>query len=374
MKIVIVGAGIFGASVAYHAAREGADAVLVDREDEGRATQAGAGIVCPWGSKLDHPADYALLEGGGRYYPTLVAALAEVGETDLSYARVGALFAPDDRAELDRVELTIRRRAGNAPEVGHVERLAPVEARKMFPPLREDLEVLHVSGGARVNGRKVSAALARAAAAHGARRITGAAALIREGGRVAGVRVGAETFPADAVVVAAGAWASELLAPLGVAAGVQPQRGQIVHLRRPGTDTSRWPTIQPINSYYLLAFEDSRVVVGASREFGSGFDHRLTAAGVSGVLNAGLNTAPGLADWTIEEIRIGFRPLADDARPVIGRAPGVAGLFIANGLGPSGLTMGPYAGSLLAQAVLGRATEIDLAAFDPGRFRVAAGS
>ena len=367
MKIVVIGAGVLGASVAYHAAREGADVLLVDRADEGRATAAGAGIVCPWGSALDH-AEYALLEGGARYYPTLVAALAEAGETDLSYARVGALFVPDDPEELDRVERLVRQRAGNAPEAGQIDRLTPNEARALFPPLRQDLQGLHVSGGARVNGRKMAAAMARAAAVHGGRRMEGAATLLREGDRVTGARVDGETIAADVVVVAAGAWASELLGPLGIAAGVAPQRGQIVHLRRPGVDTSRWPTIQPVNSYYLLAFDDSRVVVGASREFDSGFDYRLTAAGVAGVLNAGLHTAPGLADWTIEEIRIGFRPLADDGRPVLGPAPGVSGLFIANGLGPSGLTMGPYAGALVAQAVLGRATEIDLAAFDPGRF------
>ncbi|MBV9538149.1 MAG: FAD-binding oxidoreductase, partial [Acidisphaera sp.] len=59
---------------------------------------------------------------------------------------------------------------------------------------------------------------------------------------------------------------------------------------------------------------------------------------------------------------------ADDARPVLGPAPGVAGLWIANGLGPSGLAMGPYAGAMLADAVLGRTPALDLAAFDPARF------
>jgi D-amino-acid dehydrogenase len=47
MKVVVVGAGVFGASVAYHLAREGAEVVVFDRDDAGRATSAGAGIVCP---------------------------------------------------------------------------------------------------------------------------------------------------------------------------------------------------------------------------------------------------------------------------------------------------------------------------------------
>jgi len=367
MKIIVIGAGVFGASAAWHLAREGAEVVLVDRADQGRATAAGAGIVSPWGSKLDDPPSYALLEGGARYYATLVSALAEAGETDLGFARPGALYVPDDPAELDAAEARIRARAGNAPEVGTIERLTPAEARALFPPLREDLAGLYVSGGARVNGRLLAAGLRRAAVRLGAREVEGSAELVMSGARVSGVRVGEETIAADAVVATAGAWAPKLLAPAGVRLAVQPQRGQIVHFRLPGTDTSRWPTIQPINAYYMLAFDDSRVVVGASREFGSGFDYRLTAAGVAGVLNAGLHTAPGLAAWTIEEIRIGFRPLADDNRPMLGRAPGMENLLIGNGLGASGLTMGPYAGMLLAHLALGRTPELDLTPYDPGR-------
>ncbi len=367
MKVIVIGAGVFGASTAYHLAHAGADVVLIDREDEGRATAAGAGIVSPWGSKIDDPAIYALLAGGARYYPTLAAMLSEDGEREFGYRQVGALFTPDDPAELDAVERRVRTRAADAPETGCIERLSPKEARHLFPPLREDLAGLHVSGGARVNGRLVAAAMSRAAARRGARVLVGSASLVLGAGGVTGVRLAEETIGADAVVVTAGAWATELLAPAGINLAVAPQRGQIVHFRQPGTDTSRWPTLQPLTSYYMLAFDDSRVVVGASREFGSGFDYRLTTAGVAGVLDAALHSAPGLAEWTIEEIRIGFRPLANDNRPILGAASGIDHLFIGNGLGASGLTMGPYAGALLAQTVLGHTTDLPLAQFDPMR-------
>src|SRR4029079_17892513 len=92
MKVIVVGAGILGASTAYHLAREGCEVVLVDRADEGRATAAGAGIVCPWGSPGEGAASYALLAGGARYYPGLIAMLAEDGEQDLGYAPVGGLY------------------------------------------------------------------------------------------------------------------------------------------------------------------------------------------------------------------------------------------------------------------------------------------
>jgi glycine/D-amino acid oxidase-like deaminating enzyme len=103
------------------------------------------------------------------------------------------------------------------------------------------------------------------------------------GDRSAGVRVDGELIEAEAVVVAAGAWAPQILGPAGIHLAVAPQRGQIVHLRLPGTNTASWPVLLPLSSYYLLAFEDSRVVIGATREANSGFDYHLTAGGVAKV-------------------------------------------------------------------------------------------
>lgn len=377
MRVVVVGGGVLGASAAYHAARDGAAVTVVESGETGRASAAGAGIVCPWGAAVDDAPTYALLEAGARDYAGLIAALAEDGETALGYRRVGALFAPADAAALDAVERRVRARtapepgpgagAGAGNGAGAVERLAPGDAAALFPPLAPGRACLHVAGGARVDGRLLCAALARGAERRGATRLAGRAELTTEAGRCTGVRVGADVVEADAVIVAAGAWAPALLAPLGIALAVAPQRGQILHLRRPGTATGGWPSVHPMNGHYLVCFDESRVVVGASREAGSGFDHRATAGGVAGVLRAGLAMAPGLADWTLEEIRIGFRPMAADGRPMLGPAAGIDGLWVGNGLGAGGLTMGPLAGRLLALAALGRDTPLDLAPYDPLR-------
>jgi len=352
MKVVVVGAGVLGASTAYHLARAGCEVIVVDRADAGRATAAGAGIICPWGSPIEDAARYGLLAGGARYYPEFVAMLAADGEPDVGYAAVGGLYVPSEARELEAVERRVRARAKSWP-VGEVERLSANEAQALFPPLRSEQRALYVSGGARVDGRRLAHALQRACVRHRARFETGSAELIVQNHGAVGVRVAGNAIEADVVVVAAGAWAPAMLASTGIRLAVAPQRGQILHLRRPPIDTARWPVLMPLNSYYLLAFEDSRVVVGATRETGSGFDYRVTAAGVAEVLDAGLAVAPGLASWTLEEIRIGFRPTAFDEVPKLGPVPGTDHLLIGNGLGPSGLTMGPYCGALLAQAALG---------------------
>ena len=94
MRVIVVGAGILGASAAYHLARAGAKVVLLDDAREGRATAAGAGIVCPWASANEDPDWYAIAAGGARFYPGLVQALADLGEADLGYRRVGAGVEP----------------------------------------------------------------------------------------------------------------------------------------------------------------------------------------------------------------------------------------------------------------------------------------
>lgn len=368
MRIAVLGGGILGACAAYHLVRAGAEVVLLDRAHEGRATSAGAGIVSPWTTRYEGEALYAMLLGGALAYPALVAALAEDGETDLGYARVGTLCAPADPAMLDGIEPLVRRRAAQSPQAGAVSRLTPAEAKALWPPLAGDRQGLHVEGGARLDGRRLSAALHRAVARRGGVVRSGhLAALTVEGGRVRGVALEGERIGADAVILAGGAWAPEALAPHGIRLNVVPQRGQILHLRLEGQDTDRWPVLYPMSSHYLLTFEAGRVVVGATRETGSGFDYRLTAGGLHEVLGAGLAIAPGLADATIIETRIGFRPMPPDGRPLLGTVPGLRGLVIANGLGPSGLTISPFAGRIAADLALGRDPGIDLAPYDPLR-------
>jgi len=365
MHVVVVGAGILGASVAFHLAREGVQVTIVDQAHEGRATAAGAGIICPWVSGVDDPAFYRLYAGGGRYYGDLIPLLAELGETDLGFRRVSAMVVSKDAAELEMFQAMLLRRQLDTPEMGAISQLSPQQASELFPPLRRDFAAVHIAGGGRVDGRLMAAGLLRAARRYGAAVCQGHAELLVANERVTGVAVDDETIPADQVVVTAGAWATSLLRQVAVSLPIEPQRGQIVHLQLAGQDTQSWPVILPPGSHYLLAFDDSRVVVGATRESGSGFDYRVTAAGQMDVLTEALRVAPALATATIIETRVGFRPVALGGRPLLGTVAGIAGLVVGNGLGAAGLTIGPFAGKLLADVALGRDPDLDLAPFDP---------
>ncbi|MGP4016983.1 NAD(P)/FAD-dependent oxidoreductase [Saccharopolyspora sp. 5N708] len=366
MRVVVVGAGIVGAAAGYELARSGTEVVLVDSAIPGRATSAGAGIICPWSSQVDDPDWYRIAVAGAEHYPDLVAALAADGERDLGYRRVGSLrLVTEDEA--DAALRRVAQRAENSALAGDVALITGQHARELFPPLGHDGPAIHIPGAARLDGRRVRDALRRAAARHGARIVNGSAAIVSADGAVRGVRIGDELVAADAVIAAAGAWSAQLLEPLGVEVPVTSQRGQIMHLRLPGTDTANWPVVLPRSRHYLLAFDDSRVVVGATREDGTGFEHRLTAGGLAEVLREALSVAPGLADASYVETRIGFRPMGPDIRPLLGTVPQLSGLVLANGLGASGLTMGPYVGSVAAKLAVGADPGLDLTPYSPLR-------
>ncbi len=365
MRVVVVGAGILGASAAYHLATAGAEVVVVDAVHQGKATLAGAGIICPWASKLDEPAWLRLSLASASYYPELAAALVDAGEANNGYRRVGALITSDDPAELAAAERRILSRRENASEAGMVRRLANAEARALFPPFRDDLPAIHVEGAARVEARAFSAALMNVARAKGAIHHNERASLHIEKGRAVCLGADGEPIEGDAVIVTAGAWAHEILGPLGIDLKVVPQKGQILHLGLGGTETRDWPVLLPMNSYYMLAFDDSRVVVGATRETGSGFDYHVTAAGQKEVLDFGLAYAPGLRNATLMETRVGFRPAGPSFVPMLGPVKGIDGLLVGNGLGAGGLTLGPMSGRLLAECALGQTTALDLADYAP---------
>jgi D-amino-acid dehydrogenase len=368
VRLIVVGSGITGSACAYTASILGADVVLVDSGAPGGATSAGAGIISPWASRVADPDWYVLACSAARAYPALIDALAEAGETALGYRRVGAMALADSAERREEIRQGLLARQTEWPEMGDISALDPVQARELFPPLRPDAAAVHISGAARVDGRLISAALRRAAGRNGATVIAGDARLRYARGAVEGVTVDGQFIAADAVVAATGAWTDTFLEPAGLALGVTAQRGQIVHIGLGVTDTSRWPAILPSDSgHYLLAFDDSRVVVGATRETGSGFDYRVTPGGLAEVLNEALTVAPGLASGTYLETRIGFRPMGPDIRPLLGAVPGADGLFVAAGLGASGLTMGPYAGELTARAALGVSLPADLSPFSPVR-------
>lgn len=364
-KYIVIGAGILGAATAYHLAKEkGADVTVVDRKDAGQATDAAAGIICPWLSQRRNKAWYELAKKGAAYYPHLIKQLQQDGERTTGYKQVGAISIHSDINKLQKMAERAMKRREEAPEIGEITILNEEETAKIFPLLSKGYGSVHISGAARVNGRALRDALLRGAKKYGARIVNDSAAIIGGNGIVQGVQVGSDMYEAKSVIITAGAWADELLDPLGIRLLVTYQKGQIVHLKLKNQKTDWWPVVMPPGDQSILAFDDGEVVIGATHENNTGFDLRVTAGGLHEIFSKAFVVAPGLADGEVMDVRVGFRPFTPNFLPVIGEIPGYKGLYLANGLGASGLTIAPFLGSQLACLATDGMLAIDLNNYD----------
>ncbi|WP_240620124.1 NAD(P)/FAD-dependent oxidoreductase, partial [Peribacillus acanthi] len=200
-SFIVVGAGILGASTAYHLAKTGAKVTVVDRNDSGQATDAAAGIICPWVSQRRNKAWYHLAKGGAKYYPLLIKELEAEGEIDTGYQQVGALCLHNDEGKLDKLEERALLRRVDAPEIGEITRLTASETQALFPPLSDSYSAVHISGAGRVNGRALRTSLIKVAKAYGVIFIEGDAKLLFSDNMVNAIEVNGKILEGDLVIV-----------------------------------------------------------------------------------------------------------------------------------------------------------------------------
>lgn len=369
---LVVGGGVVGLSAAYHLVAAGARTLLIDRADSGRATAAGAGILSPATSASESLDWFTLARAAVDYYPTLIDQLKQAGAGDTGYAPAKLLVvaaSEDEDAAFAAAKQRIFERWDGPADSEDLREVDAATARALFPPLAEVRGAIFYAGAGRVDGRLLAGALRRIAVARGLDvRQASVDRLVVRDGAVTGAVVDGEEIAAGAVIIAGGAWSPTFGAQLGVSIPVRPQRGQIIHLSLPNQVTADWPIITAFHGHYMVVWPDSRVVVGATREHGSGFVPVTTAAGVHEVLGEALRVAPGLADAQIADIRIGLRPSTPDNLPVLGTVPTVRNVYLATGHGATGLQLGPYSGKLVADLIGGQSVSMDLAPFSVTRF------
>jgi D-amino-acid dehydrogenase len=375
--VIIVGGGVIGLATAYHCVLSGMQVLLIDRADNGRATDAGAGIisVIPAARVRNVSAWSDFADKAIGYYPVVIDLLESDEADDTGYAECGLILAAVSNDELEafeaaRLGILQRQEAKGLPASEDIREMSADEACEMFPLLAPPIRAIYYRKAARIDGRLFAQALQRAATRHGlvVRRGT-VEQLLFDNRRVIGVVVDGDDCRSSKVVIAGGAWSKAFGEQLGIHLPVEPQRGQIVHLRMPHVNTSEWPIVSGLRRHYIVPWPDGRVVVGATRETGSGFEPQLTVAGVCEVLSEALRVAPGLGDGEVREMRVGLRPLSTDSFPILGTVPGAEAIYLGTGHGGSGLQFGPYSGKVLCDLMQGRALEFDAAPFHVARFQ-----
>jgi D-amino-acid dehydrogenase len=245
--------------------------------------------------------------------------------------------------------------------------LDPDGARALEPALRPVFKhALNMEGATSISDplALTRAYAARFAALGGVTLVGDAGSLHRTGTRW---RVETAEGPVDATdaVVALGPWSPDVLAPLGIRLPMAVKRGYHLHFRpRPGGGLSR-PVLDADVGYVLAPMQQGiRLTTGA--EFADR-DAPPTPVQLDRLMPAAKGLFP-LGEPVEAKPWMGRRPCFADSRPVIGRAPGQAGLWLAFGHAHWGLTLAAITGRLVADLVTKAAPVVDPAAFAAERF------
>lgn len=363
--VVVVGGGVVGCGVAWALARESLAVALLERDAIGaHASGVAAGMLAPLAEAHGDAPTLPLGLESLALYPDLVAELRERSGIDPQWVRSGVLRVATTEAETTRLAVRAAQLAAHGVEwwdAAAVRAAEPQLAAEVSGALWSPLE-------GHVESALLTAAQARAAQALGARVACGTPvlALRREGSRVVGVRTAAGDWSAPWVVLATGPWAGVGAGALGLvpALPVAPLRGQIVALRPPAGGLGAMVRGERA---YLVPRRDGRVLVGATEER-VGFDRRVTAEGVRGLLAAARELVPALGDADFSGAAAGLRPATPDGLPLVGAAPGLEGLLLAVGHARNGVLLSPITGRLVADQVAGKRLPDAAQAFRPERF------
>src|SRR5690625_2962326 len=290
-KIVIIGAGIIGATAAYELSNLGKKVTMIDQQVEGRATSAAAGIICPWITKRRNKEWYELPRKGAVYLEQIISDLQANSGQETGYKKVGAMRLHTDKSELETVKDFAIQRRENAPQMGEISLLSKEETKAKFPLLNEDYYSLFIEGAARVDGRALRDSLIKVATSNGVSFIKGKADLVYARNKVNGAKVGENIFDADIVIASNGVWMPSLLAPLAITLNITAQKGEVIHLHVEGLDTDTLPVVMPPTNQYLLSFDQGKIVVGATRTNTKTLQTHATAGGVHHVLHQALGRA-----------------------------------------------------------------------------------
>jgi glycine/D-amino acid oxidase-like deaminating enzyme len=357
-RVVVCGAGVVGASVAYFLARRGVAVTLVER----------TGVACAASGKSG--GFLALDWCDGSPVGPLARASFDV------HARLAAELPGGDHGyrRMDTFMLVARERG--AVGGGH-----RVEAPRWLDGAAAVTAVLgdtHTT--AQVDPARFTAALVRGAESHGATlRIGVAKSVTRTDGAVRGVVVDGDTIETDAVVLAMGPWTSRAgLLPLPAVHGL---KGYSVTLAADGVPAhalfmdyrtadgrSLEPEVfpRPGGEVYVCGMADRQPLP----ESAEGVEVSEAACDV--LARAAGRASTALAAAPITRRQACYRPVTEDGIPLIGRVPGVAGAYVATGHGPWGMLNAPATGQALAELIVdGAPSLVDLRPFDPARLPIA---
>jgi sarcosine oxidase subunit beta len=375
--VVIIGGGIVGSSIAYHLAEAGcSNVIVVERGREqglGSTGRATGGVRSQFYTSLNIRMSLYSIE--------FFSHFEEATGRCSGYQPNGYLFVATTDSHLDYLKETGERQ--RAAGLHTVELVRPEEIAEMVPQLRTDdilggsycptdglIEPLNVMRGF------MARALERGVRLWLDTEVTG---IEVEGGTVSGIETTRGRISTRAVVNASGAWAAEVARMAGLEIPVVPLRRQLVAARLPFDLPARLPMVIDMTDGFhfrrapqadpspgmLMAWPDPLETPGFKTDFDHAFIEKVAARAAY--------RAPLLArGMTVDEsrCRAGLYEMTPDHHAILGLAPGVGGLFLANGFSGHGVMHSPATGRIIADLIQhGETRVLDIKPLGAERFK-----
>jgi sarcosine oxidase subunit beta len=367
-EAIVVGAGVMGASIAFHLAERGVETLVVDRASPATGSTARSGALVrthyptaleadlAWESLTDYFEPWGERVGGG-----------------CGFTRTGfAYLADEDGAEALRHNVALGRSVG--AETGLV---GPEELKEIDPALDPDGVALaaYEARGGYADPTATALGLLEAARSLGTRfekqRVT---ALRVRKERVVGVETESGPLCARLVVLAAGAWSVPLAAGVGLELPIEPARVQVALFERPYSLPTHLTIIDSILGFYARPAAE-RVTLAGTRDHFSHLDDPDEwepepdpgfPEAATGLLS---KRVPALREAPYRSGRAGVLDMTPDGRPVLG-PEGPEGLYLAVGWSGTGFKKAPAVGAELARWICeGNPRREELKAYALERFR-----
>ena len=349
VDVAIVGAGVIGACIAETLALSSRLRIaLFDRGAPGcEASKAAAGVLAVASGQARQGVLLELRRLSGAMFPDLVERLQHETSIALGYRRDGLISLAFSAAEAAALEALVRHRIAQG---FRCEMLAANDLLRLEPAVNPS-----VHGGAlflddrTIHNERFVDALIVAAKRRGVElyQHTPVRSLLRSDGAVK-LELDKGSVEAAVVVVAAGAWSPDLLAPCGVKVPVRPARGEVLAVRPKGWNLTH---TLAAGDGYLVRRDDGEVLIGSTTAF-DGFEKRVTADGLATLRARAISMVPRIDE--ADELRswAGLRPCSTIRRPIIAPLPGWENVILATGHHRNGILLAPITARLVSELVL----------------------
>ena len=377
-RVVVIGGGVIGCSVAYHLAHMGwRDVVLVERDQlTSGTTWHAAGLMVTFGSTSETSTEMR------KYTRDLYSRLEAETGLATGFKAVGFI---ELATEPDRLEEYRRISAFNRYCGVDVHEISATEVADLFPLARTDdvLAGFYVKEDGRANPVDLTMSLARGARMQGATICQGVTVtgVLTRGGAVAGVRTDQGDIEAEYVVNCAGMWARQLGEMSGVTIPLQAAEHYYLITDQIADIDRTWPVIEDPASHGYYREEVGGLMIGL-------FEPECAPWSVGGIpndfsfgelppdwermapyLERAMKRVPISLDIGVRKFFCGPESFTPDLAPIVGEAPELKNYFVAAGLNSIGILTGGGLGRVLAHWIVNARPDVDVTGFNIDRLR-----